>query len=190
MTFQAPTERCIRWSAWEGFETGIEHLDIRRKGSGIVAAGVLTGSDEVDGSYGLFYELAIDDGWRVRDAKLFLTSGPRLHLESDGRGSWRANGQGRPDLQGCADVDIQASPLTNTLPIRRLALDRGQSAVIGVVYIRVPSLVVEPVRQRYTALEPGSLYRFESLESPFKADLPVDGEGFVMNYPRLFRRWT
>jgi hypothetical protein len=189
MTFQVPTERTIRWSAWEGFETGIEHLDIRREGSGIVAAGVLTGSDE-DGSYGLFYELVIDDGWRVRDAKLFLTSGPRLHLESDGRGSWRANGQGRPDLQGCIDIDIQASPVTNTLPVRRLALDRAQGADIRVAYIRVPSLAVEPVRQRYTALEPGSLYRFESLEGAFKADLPVDQEGFVMNYPRLFRRWS
>lgn len=190
MTFQAPTERCIRWSAWEGFETGIEHLDIRRESNGIVVAGIIAGSDEDAGSYALSYGLAIDEAWRVRDAEFSLTSGSRLHLESDGRGSWRTNGQERPDLKGCIDIDIQASPLTNTLPIRRLALDRGQSADIRVAYIRVPSLAVEPAGQRYTALEPGSLYRFESLESGFKADLPVDREGFVMNYPRLFRRWS
>lgn len=190
MSIPTPILRTIRWSAWEGFETGIEHLDIRREGSGFVAAGVLTGSDEEGGCYGLSYELVIDETWCVRDAKVLLTAGLHLHLESDGRGSWRANGQERPDLQGCIDIDIQASPVTNTLPIRRLALDRGQGAEIGVAYVRIPSLVVEPVRQRYTALEPGSLYRFESLESAFKADLPVDGDGFVMNYPRLFRRWA
>jgi hypothetical protein len=189
MTFRAPTERSIRWSAWEGFEDGVEHLDIRRHGSGIVASGIIVGTDE-DSCYGLTYDLVVDEAWRVRDARLRLTAGRDLHLESDGQGSWRMNGRPRPDLQGCIDIDIEATPLTNTLPIRRLSLDRGQSAVIQVAYIRVPSLAVEPSGQRYAVMEPGSLYRFESLGNGFRADLPVDGEGFVMNYPRLFRRWT
>jgi len=77
MTFRAPTERCIRWSAWEGFETGIEHLDIRRESNGIVVAGIIAGSDEDAGSYALSYGLAIDEAWRVRDAELSLTSGTR-----------------------------------------------------------------------------------------------------------------
>jgi hypothetical protein len=181
--------RTIRWSAWEGFEDGLEHVDIRPEGTGIIAAGLIVGTDE-DSCYGLTYDLVVDEAWRVRDAWLRLTAGQTLHLESDGQGAWRADGRKRPDLQGCIDIDIEATPLTNTLPIRRLALDRGRSAVIHVAYIRVPSLAVEVSRQRYTALEPGSLYRFESLDSGFRADLPVDHEGFVMNYPRLFRRWT
>jgi uncharacterized protein len=181
--------RTIRWSAWEGFEDGLEHVDIRPEETGIVAAGLIVGADE-DSCYGLTYDLVVDEAWRVREARLRTTAGHDLHLESDGLGSWRMDGRPRPDLQGCIDIDIEATPLTNTLPIRRLALDRGQSAVIHVAYIRVPSLAVEVARQRYTALEPGSLYRFESLDTGFRADLPVDHEGFVMNYPRLFRRWT
>jgi len=187
MSFRPPSERSIRWSAWEGLEDGLEHVDSRPEGSGIVAAGVIVGTEE-SACYGLTYRLLIDEAWCVRDVCLQATAGPSLHLEGDGQGNWRADGEPRPDLRGCIDIDIQATPLTNTLPIRRLALDKGQGATIRVAYIRVPSLAVAPEQQRYTAVEPGSLYRFESLESGFKADLPVDEDGFVLNYPRLFRR--
>lgn len=179
--------RTIRWSAWDGFEAGLEHLDIRSDGNRTIAAGVIIGSEDgVD--YGLTYRIAIDEAWRVREAHLQTTTGRSLHLESDGQGTWCENGQTRPDLEGCTDIDIQATPLTNTLPIRRLRLERRQSAAIRVVYIRVPSLTAAQGHQRYTALEPGSLYRFESLDSDFTADLPVDEDGFVLNYPGLFRR--
>lgn len=86
------------------------------------------------------------------------------------------------------DVDIQATPLTNTLPIRRLDPKDGESVDIRLAYIRIPDLTVAPADQRYTALRSGSLYRFESLESGFTADLPVDEDGFVLDYPGLFRR--
>ena len=51
-----------------------------------------------------------------------------------------------------------------------------------------PRLAVTPQDQRYTALTPGSLYRFESPGSGFTADLPVDEDGLVLDYPGLFRR--
>ena len=111
-----------------------------------------------------------------------------LHLESDGQGRWQANGKEQPTLQGCIDIDIQATPLTNTLPIRRLGLETGESMEIRLGYIEVPTLTVHPSNQRYTAIEAGSLYRFESLESGFTADLPVDEDGFVLDYPGLFKR--
>lgn len=177
----------IRWSAWDGFEESLEHVDIRADEAGTVAEGVIIGSDD-GADFALAYRLLIDRTWQVREARLQVTSGSALHLASDGHGGWQVNGQARPDLHECVDIDIEATPLTNTLPIRRLRLDRGQSATLQVVYICVPSLAVGISRQRYTALEPGTLYRFESLESGFTADLSVDEEGFVMNYPRLFRR--
>ena len=34
----------------------------------------------------------------------------------------------------------------------------------------------------------GGLYRFESLSSGFRADIPVDGDGLVLDYPGVFRR--
>jgi hypothetical protein len=52
----------------------------------------------------------------------------------------------------------------------------------------VPDLSASARDQRYTALEPGALYRFESPDSGFTAELPVDEDGFVLDYPGLFRR--
>jgi hypothetical protein len=187
MNISMPKARTIRWSAWTGCERGLEHLDIRREDGNLVARGVIVGFAG-EKPYGLSYRLVIDEAWYVREAQLQTASGHDLHLESDGRGTWHENGRARPDLRDCTDIDIEATPLTNTLPIRRLRLKQGEGAAIRLVYIRVPGLTSEPGLQRYTAIAPGLLYRFESLDSLFTTDLPVDEEGFVLDYPGLFRR--
>ena len=62
------------------------------------------------------------------------------------------------------------------------------------VYIAVPQMQVEVTQQRYTSLAvtpSGGQYRYESLEQgvcTFTADLPVDQEGLVLDYPELFKR--
>ena len=179
--------RTVRWSAWEGCEAGLEHVDLSPSDGGIHVSGVVIGRDG-DARFGLSYRLRIDSSWRVREAHIQTTAGRAMHLESNGQGAWTENGRSRPDLQGCIDIDIQATPLTNTLPIRRLAWTTGESLDIRLCYVEVPGLAVLPQDQRYTALTPGSLYRFESLESGFTADLPVDGDGLVLDYAGLFRR--
>lgn len=179
--------RTIRWSAWDGCEEGLEHVDVRPADGGLTISGVVIG--RADGTkFGLHYRLKVDSSWRTRAVHLQTTSGHVLDLESNGQGSWIENGKTRPELQGCLDVDIQATPLTNTLPIRRLEWEAGQMADIRLCYITVPDLIVSPRDQRYTVLTPGALYRFESLENGFTADLPVDQDGFVRDYPGLFRR--
>jgi hypothetical protein len=186
MSFRAPISRIIRWSAPEGRDAGLEHCEIRPEDDRVIAAGAVIG--EADGaSFGLDYRLVVDAAWHVRRASLRTVSGTSLELICDGQGRWQVNGQSAPNLDGCIDIDIQASPLTNTLPIRRLDLKCGQSAVIRVLYINVPNLTVEAVNQRYTALGLG-LYRFEGLDTSFTADLMVDEDGLVLNYPDLFRR--
>ncbi len=99
-----------------------------------------------------------------------------------------------PGLKGCVDVDISATPTTNTLPIRRLGLRRGESAELVVAYVHVPQLRVGRERQRYGCLEAsanGGIYRFEALPSGFAADIPVDADGLVVDYPGLFRQaWS
>jgi len=94
-------------------------------------------------------------------------------------------------LEGCLDVDISATPFTNTLPIRRLQLQLGESAEIQVVYLAVPEMQINCEPQRYTCLEvnpAGGVYKFESLTSVFVAKLPVDADGLVLDYPQLFAR--
>ncbi|MEE1610494.1 putative glycolipid-binding domain-containing protein [Microvirga sp. CF3016] len=179
--------RTIRWSAWAGCAAGMEHVDIRPADGGLHISGVVIAEDD-ETDFGLSYHLKLDALWHTKEVRIRTTSGHVLHLESNGKGSWQENGKDRPDLQGCIDVDIQATPLTNTLPIRRLDLETGERMDIRLCYITVPHLTVAPENQRYTALEAGSLYRFQSLESGFAADLPVDEDGFVLDYPGLFKR--
>lgn len=145
------------------------------------------------------YELVCDTDWRVRELRLTAeseaTGEHELHLLADGAGGWR-NGADSADqslvaLQGCIDVDIMLTPLTNALPIQRLALTLGESREISVAYVAAPDFTVRPFRQRYTRLDDSDgqqRYRYESLESGFSADLPVDDDGFVVAYPSIWRR--
>ena len=57
-------------------------------------------------------------------------------------------------------------------------------------WIFAPDLSVRAQPQAYTRLA-DRLYLFENLDgSGFKAELPVDEDGVVLNYPDLFRRVT
>jgi hypothetical protein len=78
--------------------------------------------------------------------------------------------------------------MTNTLPVRRLALKPGDSTEIRLCYIDVPGLTASPARQRYTALDDGATVLFEAIDSGFRAELPLDEDGIVRDYPGLFRR--
>jgi len=163
---------------------------------GVVANGLVIGL-EAGRPFRISYEVRCDGRWRVREVRVATPDSeqPVLELLTDGEGRWMGRG-GEPvlELEGCRDVDISATPFTNTLPIRRLGLEPGESEELAVTYIRVPELLVGPERQRYGCLEAqadGGLYRFEALPSGFTAELPIDAEGLVIDYPRLFRRvWS
>jgi hypothetical protein len=161
-----------------------------------VANGLLIGL-EAGRPFRIGYEVRCDRHWRVREVRVATPDleRPILELLADGEGHWkRGGGEPVPELDGCIDVDISATPFTNTLPIRRLGLEPGESEVLAVTYIRIPESLVGPERQRYGCLEAqagGWLYRFEALPSGFTAELPVDAEGLVIDYPGLFRRaWS
>jgi hypothetical protein len=91
-------------------------------------------------------------------------------------------------LFGAFDVDLTGSPLTNTLPIRRLRLIGAEPGVahrLNVAWVLVPSLEVVQADQIYTALGDGKV-RYAS--ETFSADLEIDADGFVTHYPGLARR--
>jgi hypothetical protein len=94
-----------------------------------------------------------------------------------------------PDrLAEALDVDLYGSPLTNTLPIRRLDLlarpaDTGHTVLAA--WVLLPSLAVIPLTQSYTPLGHGKI-RYSS--GTFTADLSVDESGFVTHYPGLAAR--
>ncbi len=177
-----------RWAPWEG--AGLEHLRMRVGRSGVESDGVVIGEED-GAAFRIRYLVRCDPAWRTRELVVDPLDGSLpLHLLSDGEGRWQdATGRDLPELRGPIDVDLSATPFTNTLPIRRLGLGEGESSEISVVYVSVPSLRLETSRQRYTRLERG-LYRYED-EGKFRgftADLPVDESGLVRDYPGVFRR--
>ena len=176
-----------RWQDWEG--KGIEHLVLREGAREIVAESVVVGS--ADGAlFALRYQIRCDKSWRVRSAEVAMVGENRkIEIAGDGKGNWSdASGKRLPKLAGAIDIDLSASPFTNTLPIRRLKLRAGQAAEITTVYILVPALTLMTDPQRYTCLEPRKLYRYESIDSDFTREIEVDRRGLVVTYPGLFRR--
>jgi hypothetical protein len=162
--------QATRWLA-------LEHLQLVIQEHAITADGLIVG--RVDGApLRLQYRLTCDAGWSTTALRVDdLASGDRIELTRD-----------ELDAAAAVDVDIAATPFTNTLPIRRLALDPGDAAEITVVFVAVtPALAFRPVRQRYTRLA-DRRYLYESLESDFKRELLVDEAGLVVDYPGIWQR--
>ncbi len=188
--------RDVLWTPWDA--PGLEHLRLEVGAEAITADGAIIAL--LDGEvFRASYQLICDAAWRVREVRI-LASHPAatvLHLHVDGDGHWsNTSGERLPALDACVDIDFAATPFTNALPIRRLDLQPGESAEVAVVYIDAPSLDVTPVWQSYTCLAHDAddgLYRFEALPyaalpDGFTAELSVDANGLVRNYPPLFRR--
>jgi hypothetical protein len=176
-----------RWRAWEG--ESLEHLVLHEARDTVTAESVVIGTS--DGArFAARYRLVCDGGWRVRRLEVELVGeGRSLTLNADGTGGWRDGlWRAMSELAGAIDVDLSASPFTNTLPIRRLDLVPGQSADLVMAYVRVPELTVAPDPQRYTCLEAGRLYRYDSRDTDFTREIEVDASGLVVTYPGLFRR--
>jgi uncharacterized protein len=178
------------WTAWD--KPGLGHLRLAVRDSGVVANGLVLGVAE-GRPFRIAYDVRCDADWRVRSTRVGVPGEPpTAGLLSDGEGNWTGlDGRAVTYLEGCEYVDISETPFTNTLPIRRLGLAPGESAEICVAYFEGAELQLWPEPQRYTCLEKDSsvgLYRFLSLDGGFTADLPVDTDGLVLDYPELFKR--
>ncbi len=175
------------WTSWDG--PGLEDLRLTIDDNEVLADGLIIGIAE-DGPFRVRYRVRCDAAWRVREARverLDRAVAP-LVLSADGEGHWTTGeGEALPALDGCIDIDILGTPFTNTLPIRRLGLAVGESRDLTMAYIWVPELTVTPDPQRYTRLA-ADRFRFDSRDSDFTAELPLDRDGLVLDYPGLFRR--
>ena len=106
-------EREVMWAPWEG--PGLEHLRLVTSDDGVVANGLVIGL-EAGRPFRIGYEVRCDERWRVQEVQVATPdSGPPvLELFADGEGRWkRRGGESVPELDGCIDVDISATPFTN-----------------------------------------------------------------------------
>lgn len=156
------------------------------------ADSVVLAFDEEQGPFRLIYRLTWTESWQLNNADLVLATERAtrsLSLRTDGLGHWRyRNGRDIGELQGCLDIDIWPTPFTNSFPICREPMAVGERRLFRVAWIFAPDLTVHPQLQAYTRLA-DRLYLFESLDgSGVSAELPVDKDGIVLDYPNLFRR--
>ena len=181
------SERSWRWIWLPDLGAGAEQFRFRAMPGGYEARGDVVATLE-GAPLNASYNVEADSAWKTRRVRVEIKDGAGLEILSDGAGHWRrADGRALPQLDGCIDPDISMTPYTNTLPIRRLRLKIGEAAEIKVAYVLVPELSLRATPQRYSRIGDRA-WRFESLDSGFTADLTVDGDGFVTEYPGLFRR--
>jgi hypothetical protein len=95
-------------------------------------------------------------------------------------------GEKLPTLGPYSDIDLAVTPATNTLPIRRLNLEVGQSQEVTAAWLKFPDLTLEILPQLYTRLGP-QRYHYQS-GTGFSAELLVDDLGVVTVYPGGWER--
>jgi uncharacterized protein len=209
MTHGART-RHVAWQGWDDPDR-LEAATVTVHADRLDALGTSRAQDHVTA-----WSLTTGPGWVTRRLEVTARgTGWARHLElvREDDGAWHARaaesgtvpghlgepGLEAPDaLDGALDCDIALCPVTNTMPILRLGLlgddpPRGETALV-MAWVDVPSLRVLRSDQLYAArspLDPGSgsaVVTYTSATRDFTADLTVDADGLVVDYPQLARR--
>lgn len=168
---------------------GSEYFELRARPEGWVLAGSVV---LVDGGLPHFvdYTITANAAWETQEVHVLRRNGDgeaRLQLRVDAERRWWRGEEEVVHLRGCPDIDVACTPSTNTLPLRRLNLDVGQAADVRAAWLRIPSLALEVLPQRYTRLTQ-TRYRYESNGGRFVAEVDVDAHGLVTNYPPGWER--
>jgi hypothetical protein len=123
----------------------------------------------------------------VETSQMFVSELLRAEVETvHGIGTLDLRRGTKPLKDDVLDLDLEGSPLFNSLPVLRDRLhDGGDAREYVMAFVNVPALSVERSAQRYVPLERG-VVRFRS--GTFTADIEFDVDGFVTRYPGLAER--
>jgi hypothetical protein len=191
-------EQIFVWEGWEGEQWHAESATVSFGDSRMLATGTQLGADPVP--YTLSYSLAVDlPGFVTRRLSVAARGADwsrAVELEHAVDGEWTVSSEalGTVDLpppggdaftlSDARDIDLALSPLTNWMPARRF--DSGSNDFV-MAFVEVPSLRVVADRQRYTWVS-ADVVRYESIDDTFSAEIKVDDDGFVVEYPGIARR--
>lgn len=188
MTFQ-PMPSSATWLHQES-RTGFEVVFFTRVGGGHRIEGC-TAADESGQAWVVEYEIDVTADWITRQARVTNRSvdGARTTvLEADEDGRWRVDGVVAPLLDGCLDVDLESSAMTNAFPVHRMALAVGERSPSPAAYVRAHDLSVERLEQNYARVPddgPRQQYDYESPAFDFACRLTYDESGLVTSYPGI-----
>ena len=137
------------------------------------------------------YEIELAPDWTTRTARVVSRSRHgrgEVRLDADGAGGWRVDGAPAPELDGCLDVDLESSALTNAFTVHRLALEPGDDAAAPAAYVRALDLRVQRLEQRYVRLADDGRrqrYRYAAPAFDFECVLTYGVDGLVADYPGI-----
>jgi uncharacterized protein len=172
-----------RWRRLDG--PGLEVLSLHEDVAGVTARSVIIDSGEKP--FGMTADWSLDSNWRSRSLLLQMVDAAatsrRLQIVRTGPASWEIDSSARPDLDGCAEIDVSATPFCNGLALRHLGQQSGE---LTALYVLAPELTVQPSRQRYEKLENGWRYVDLGAAAGFTAALTFDDHLVVRDYEGLF----
>ena len=114
-------EKVVRNILWSGTKTSsLDYCCVKRETEGWHFSGMIVAKFQTH-PFGAHYEILVDKTFKTRRLAIEkIDAGKATHMEIEFRdGIWTVDDKKRTDLRECTDVDIEASPITNTIPIRR-----------------------------------------------------------------------
>ena len=136
----------------------------------------------------LDYLITCNSRWETRLGRVSGWVGDQaveIEISVDSGSRWFVNGNECDEAQGCIDLDLNFSPSTNLLPIRRLNLAVGEQAQVRAAWLRFPGFALEPLDQIYRRTG-ATTYVYESAGGRFTAELRINEAGFVTDYASLW----
>jgi len=170
--------RAVLWQRDDA--AGAEYGALWRDGSGWQLRGTIVSAVEATPLY-VRYGILVDKSWHTGAVHIAVRAGAperALHLAVRDR-KWTANGRPAGELDGCTDIDLNISPSTPAIPIRRLRLAVGQTATVMTASVSFPALAYRPRQYRYSRVAED---RYVLSDSELSAELIVDDQGLVVNY--------
>jgi hypothetical protein len=182
-------------AAWRHHDArdGFEVVFVRTEPQGLGLEGQ-TAAVEAGEAWTVSYSILVDASWttqRVHVAGRSAAGRRELTLERDRAGAWLIDGGAAPQLEGCLDVDLESSAVTNALPVHRLGLSIGESAEAPAAYVRASDLAVERLEQSYVRMEDDAgrqRYAYAAPRFGYSGELVYDAYGLVFDYPGLATR--
>lgn len=176
----------ILWTADAGDAFELCHLDVHERGATLSGTALRAHGE---GPYEVRYKVQIDPSWVTRQADVHISGlrSERSTLFTFDDEGWRRDGSPLKGFDDCLDIDLELSPSTNTLPIRRLGLRSGARADVAALWISTPQLEPERVEQTYERV---ARDRYVYRSGSFEAGLLVDEDGLCLEYENFFRTVT
>ena len=171
-------------------QAGIRGCLVQPAGRGYHLSGCTTGAEDGQ-TWVISYAIELDETWTTRSARITGQSASGIRharLKADGHGRWRVDGQAASHLDGCIDVDLESSAMTNALPVHRMGLRAGDRASAPAAYVRAPDLMIERLDQDYARIADDGrcqLYDYAAPAFGFTCRLRYDESGLVLDYPGI-----